>query len=159
MTDAITDDADALLRWRRRCHGTVEHCTGAMQRRMPHWVDAGSRVWADPARAHATVGSRRVDAIVDVAIAELRVRETIVHDLLARLLAQRDGAPLPIVLTDVSRMASQLLQAGCRDVLYDLEYMSRFERGVEVARAAAELAAAIGRVMISLMHTVDHDVD
>jgi hypothetical protein len=149
-------ETDQLVVWECACERAVFLATGAMHRRMPHWVAIGGRVWADPSLSVTRVGARRVDEIVRVAIREIHVREAYLQKLLLLLIANRRGVPMSRVLADATRLAGQLLSAGCKDVVHDVEGISKFERGVDVEAVVNELSDAVARVSMAILHAVNH---
>jgi hypothetical protein len=137
--------------WQGALMRTASLCATYYARRAPHWIGISSRLWAQRPEESPLPGRSLPEELMTVAGHEVELRGEFTKRMLGELAERHVHLPTAQVLVDCTKLASELLRDGCRDVDNDIVRASRFLHGMDGGVVAVAVKAAISRVTDHLL--------
>jgi hypothetical protein len=140
--------------WQGALTRTGSLCATYYARRAPHWIGIGSRLWSEPRSMPEPAGRSLPEDLMRAAQVEIELRGEYTRRMLGELAERHLHLPSNQVLVDCTRLASELIRYGCRDVENDIVRTSQYLYGMDAGVVDRAMKAAIGRVTDKLLEVI-----
>lgn len=146
--DPILPEPDSWPAWLAFAE---DSCRTYFHQRNSHWIALGARIWAAELVWSESVEESLPRELVRSALIELELRVANTARVLRDLALRDHEVSASEVLVECTRLGTELIRDGCRDLEADIIRTSRFMPGVDVTAFHDAVSRSIRRVVDGLL--------